>query len=240
MKRTRSQARLDGVVARMKHIRRPRQVSLPVGEDVVAYFAAHLVTSTEAWHRELGVLLGEGLANRAVFNMFRALALPRVDALYATPPLLPQPLPRGLVKAWLASRFPRVVSVPPDPSPLFFMRRTIRENGLMFAVISSMVITQFVEGFQRTLDAADTCGTLWLTMVSPILASEDKSDSDSDDANEAAISVTKPLTCGAVLVYMPTPMLRFFSTCVLSSDAPATLSCRIVIADILAERAKQK
>lgn len=91
MKRTRSATRLAATPAPM--------------EDVVAYLAAQLAVSTIWWHRELGLTLGEGLRNRAVFYRFRALVFVKLDAIYANPPARHLPLSAHIVQPWLRSRF---------------------------------------------------------------------------------------------------------------------------------------
>jgi hypothetical protein len=84
----------------------------------VAYLAAQLAVSTKRWHRELGLTLGEGLRNRAVFYRFRALVFVELDAIYANPPARHLPLSPHIVQPWLRARF----STPFMPSELIRAR----------------------------------------------------------------------------------------------------------------------
>jgi hypothetical protein len=100
MKRTRSATRLAATPAPM--------------EDVVAYLAAQLAVSTNRWHRELGLILGEGLRNRAVFYRFRALVFVKLDAIYANPPARHLPLSSHIVQPWLRARFSTPFRLPSE------------------------------------------------------------------------------------------------------------------------------
>jgi hypothetical protein len=105
MKRTRSVSRGQSTPPKKKQ--RTSLTSLEIGEDVVAYYAAQLVVSRLRWRRELGVALGVGLGNRAVYYRFRALAFEKVDQLYANCATRQHlPLPVAIVQPWLECRFP--------------------------------------------------------------------------------------------------------------------------------------
>jgi hypothetical protein len=80
----------------------------------VAYLAAQLAVSTKRWHRELGLTLGEGLRNRAVFYRFRALVFVKLDAIYANPPARHLPLSSHIVQPWLRARFSTPFRLPSE------------------------------------------------------------------------------------------------------------------------------
>jgi hypothetical protein len=190
---------------------------LAVGEDVVAYFAAQLAVSTKPWHRVLGLTLGEGLGNRAVFYRFRALVFAKLDAIYANVSTQRHlPLLEHIVVPWLRTRFRTPFVTSSDLNRACF----VSSNNCFFAPLQFFEdeVVDVLRMFYEIREAASMARLIYHLSPAPRFRAR---------------------TLSVIANMAPTPLLVFMKQCVLQNNSQKD-PIRRMLQFVIAERARNE